>query len=110
MGEMAAMGEVHAEDLVSRAKHGEEDRHVGRRPGVGLHIRVFGAEELAGPLDGNALDGVHVAAAPIETPARIAFGILVRQKGPLRLKDILIDVVLGGDQDKVVLLHALSRF
>src|SRR5208283_1380089 len=86
MGEMAAMGEVHTKDFVSRAKNGEKNRHVGRRPGMGLDIRVLSTEKLAGTLDGNALDGVHVAAAAIETPARIAFGILVRQKSPLRLQ------------------------
>ena len=44
VGEVAAVGEVEAEDGVAGVEGGEEHAHVRLRPGVGLHVGVLGAE------------------------------------------------------------------
>ena len=41
VGEMAAVGEVHGQDLVARLEHGEVDGHVRLRAAVRLDVDVF---------------------------------------------------------------------
>ena len=45
VGEMAAVGQVHAEDPVARLEDAEVGGHVGLRPAVGLDVDVLGARE-----------------------------------------------------------------
>ena len=77
--EMAAVREVHAEDGVARLEQREVDGHVRLRARVRLHVRVLGAEQRLRARDGRALDDVDVLAAAVVAPARIAFGVLVRE-------------------------------
>ena len=44
VGEMAAMGEIHGQNLVARFQHRKIDRHVGLRAAVGLHVDMLAAE------------------------------------------------------------------
>ena len=54
VGEVAAVGEVHAEDDVARLAGREVDGHVGLRAGVRLDVGVVAAEELLRPRRGRA--------------------------------------------------------
>ncbi len=65
VGEVAAHGEVHAEDGVARLHDREVDRHVGLRAGVRLHVGVVGAEQLARAVAGDVLDDVDLLAAAV---------------------------------------------
>ena len=43
VGQVAALGQAHAHDRVTRLQQAEEHRLVGLRAGVGLHVGGFGA-------------------------------------------------------------------
>ena len=94
MGEVAAVCEVHAENFVAGLEHGGVDGKVGLGSGVGLHVGVFGAEELLGPLDGEDLDFVHFFASAIPTFAGVALGVFVGQDAALSLHHRWISEVL----------------
>jgi hypothetical protein len=54
---------------------------------VRLDVGRLSAEELLDPLDGHALDRVHVLAAAVVAASRVPLGVLVGQHGALRLHD-----------------------
>ena len=56
------------------------------------------AEQLAGVVGGQLLDGVDVLAAGVEPVADGALGVLVRQPGAHRQQRRERGVVLAGDQ------------
>ena len=73
--QVAAVVEPHRQDRVAGLEAGEVDGHVRLRAGVGLHVRVLGAEERLRAVDRELLDLVdHLAAAvvapPRDTPPR----------------------------------------
>ena len=80
--------------------HGE----VGLGAGVGLHIGIFGAEQLLGALDGNTLDLVNIVAAAVIARAGIALGVFVRQVAAHGLHHGRAREILGRDQLQVVAL------
>ena len=43
--QVAAVGQVHAQDAVTDVEHGDVRGHVRLRPGVRLHVDVLGARE-----------------------------------------------------------------
>ena len=51
-----------------------------------LHVRVLGAEQLLGPVDGQLLGHVDELAAAVVAPARVALGVLVGEDGALGLE------------------------
>ena len=69
-----------------------------------LNIGPVGAEQLAGALDGQVLDHVHVFAAAVVTLTRVALGVLVGEHGALGFHGPGRGVVLGGDQLDVLFL------
>ena len=77
--EMAAVGKVHGQDQIARLKHGEVDRGVGLRAGVGLDIDVVGLEKFLGALDRQLLDDVDIFAAAVPALARVTLRVLVGQ-------------------------------
>ena len=76
MGEMAALGQLHAQDRVARLEQGEVDGHVGRAARIGLDIGVRGLEELLGAVDRQLLDIVDERDALVVAGTRITFGVL----------------------------------
>ncbi len=98
VGEMPAVGEVHAQDRVPRLQDGEVDGHVGLGARVRLDVRVVGPEELLGPLDGERLDDVDELAAVVVSLARVSLGVLVGHDASLGLEDRLVDEVLRRDE------------
>ena len=107
VGQVAAVGQRHAEDGVARIEQGEVDRLVGLRTGVRLHVGVVGTEQLLEAVDGQLLGDVHVFAATVVTLARVAFGVLVGQLAALRFHHPRAAVVLRRDQLHVVFLAAV---
>jgi len=53
---------------------------------MGLDVRVRGAEKLSGAPNGKSLDNVDHLASAIVPPARVAFGVFVREDGARRLE------------------------
>ena len=79
---------------------------VGLRAGVRLHVHVLGAEELLRAGDRQLLGHVHVLAAAVVAPARVALGVLVGEHRALRVEDGLGHEVLRGDHLQGGLLAA----
>jgi hypothetical protein len=96
--EVAAVVEPHGEDGVPRLEAAEVHGHVRLCARVRLDIRVFGAEELLRPVDGQLLELVDDFAAPVVAAPRIALRILIRGHAPHGLEDTRPREVLGGDQ------------
>ena len=49
VAQMAAMGQIHAQDGITRFKEGKIDGHIGLGAGMGLHIGIGSPEELFDP-------------------------------------------------------------
>ena len=109
VGEVAAVGEVHAQDPVAGLEDAEVGGHVRLRAGVRLDVDVLGAREQGQrPLLGERLGDVHVLAAAVVALAGQALGVLVGEPRALRLHDRGERVVLARDElDLVVLAVAL---
>ena len=86
VGEVAAEVEAHGDDGVARLRQREVGGHVGLRAGVGLDVGVLGAEELAGPVDGQLLHLVDHLAAAVVALAGVALGVLVGEGRAGRLE------------------------
>src|SRR5204863_3282813 len=74
------------------------------RAGVGLHVRMFGAEERLRARDRRALDDVDVFTPSVVAAAWIAFGVLVGEYGAGRLENSAAHEVLRGDELEAVVL------
>ena len=98
MGQVSAVGKIHAENGVAWLDESKIGGHVGLRAGMGLHIHVFAAKELLGTLDGKVLCHVHKFAAAVVAMARIAFCVLVGQGTALGLAHGRRHKVLGGNE------------
>ena len=111
VGQVAAVGEVHAHDPVARLEDAEVGGHVGLGARVRLDVDVLGArEEGEGALLGEPLGDVDVLAAAVVALAGQALGVLVGQPRALGLHHRRGDVVLAGDElDLVVLAAALAE-
>ena len=77
--QMAAVREIHSQNLIAILNRREIDRHVCLRAAVRLHVGVIGAEQFLRAIDRRLLDDVGPFAAAVVTLARIAFGVLVRE-------------------------------
>jgi hypothetical protein len=97
VGEVAAVGEGQAHDLVAGLDHRGERGGVGLGAGVGLHIGELRAEQFLHAGDGQVLGDVDVLAAAVVAAARVALGILVRQDRALGFEHGAGGEVLGGD-------------
>ncbi|MNP14693.1 hypothetical protein D3C76_1070270 [compost metagenome] len=104
MGQVAAVGQAHAQDGVTGLQQGQVDRAVGGRARVRLDVGEIGTEQLLGALDGQRFDFVDVLAAAVVALAWVAFGVFVGQAAALGLHDALAGVVLRGDQLDVIFL------
>ena len=83
-----------------------EHRGVGGGAGVRLHVRVLGAEQGLGALDGELLGDVDELAAAVVAAAGVALGVLVGEHGALRLEHGAGHEVLARDHLERVALAA----
>ena len=100
--QVAAVGEVHAEDAVARLQQRRVHGHIRLRAGVRLDIGMVGAEEPRHAVDGQALDLVDVVA--VIARAGVALGVLIRQVAAHSLHHGRARKILGRDQLQVVAL------
>jgi hypothetical protein len=107
VGEMTAVGEVHAQHFVTGLEHAEIDGGIGLRAGMRLHVGEFGTEKLARAVDGELLDFIDLFTTTVPAFAGITFGIFVRQAATLRGHDGAAGEVFTGDELDVVLLAML---
>ena len=98
------MVEPKAEDRVAGLQQREVRGHVRLRAGVGLHVRVLGAEEVLRPVDRELLDLVDDLAAAVVPAAGIPLCVLVRGHGADRFEHARPREVLRCDQFDLVAL------
>jgi hypothetical protein len=77
--QVAAVGELHAQDRVAGIEERHVDGVVRLRAGVGLDVRVLGAEEGLGPVDRELLGDVDPLAAAVVALAGQPLRVLVRE-------------------------------
>ncbi len=70
MSQMAAVREIHSQNLIAILDRSEIDRHIRLRAAVWLHVRVIGAKQLLRAIDRRLLDDVGPLAAAVITFAR----------------------------------------
>ena len=85
-------------------QQGKIDGQVGLCARVGLYVGIFGAEEAAGPLDGNALHLVDKLAAAIIALAGQSLGIFVGEHAAHGGHHRRGDNVFAGNQLNVLAL------
>src|SRR5262245_29708608 len=107
VGEMAAVGKIHTENLIAVLNCREIDSHVRLCPAMRLDVRVFGAKQLLGTIDCRLLHNIGPFAASVVTLTWIALGVLVGEDGTHRFENGFTDEVFGGDQFKSI---CLSRY
>jgi len=90
------MRQRHAQHCIAWFQRGHIHRHVGRCPGVRLHVGVIRSEKLLGTVDGQLLDLVRNFAAAVVALARIALRVLFRKDRPHRLQHGLGDEISEG--------------
>ncbi len=73
---------------------------------MGLHVGVFGAEDLLGAIAGEVLDDVGELAAAVIALAGVAFGVLVGEDRAGGFEDGFADEVFRGDQFEAFMLAA----
>src|SRR6266581_661298 len=95
---MPAMGKVHCKDAISWLQYAEVNSHIRLAAAVRLHIDMFSAKQLPGPVDRQLLCNVYVFAAAIPSAPRIAFRVLVGQDGALRFHDSSAGKIFRSDQ------------
>ena len=107
VGQVATVGQAHAQDGVTGVQQGQVDGRVGLGTGMGLHIGVVGAEQLLGAVDGQLFHYVDMLAATVIALARIAFGVFVGQYRALGFHHRRAGVVFRRDQLNVFFLTLL---
>ena len=107
MGQVAAMGERHAQNGVAGVEKGQKYGEIGRRTGIGLHIDVLGAEQGLGPLDGQGFDLIDQLLALVVAFAHIAFRILVGEHRAGGLHHRRADIVFRRDEAYFLVLPQL---
>ncbi len=77
VGQVAAVGQVHAQDGVAGLEHGGVGGLIGLRSGMRLHVGVLGAKQFLGAIARQVLDNVGELASAVIALARIALGVFV---------------------------------
>ena len=86
VAQMAAMGQVHAQNGITGLEEGKGDGHIGLGAGMGLHIGVGRPEELLDPVQGQVFGGIHIFAAAVKAAAWISLSVFMGQNGTLGLQ------------------------
>ena len=104
MGQVSAVGQVHAHNGVARFEQAQEDRKVGLGAGVRLNVGMGRAEEFFDPIDGNLFNLIDKFAAAIVALRRQAFRIFVGQDRALRFHYCWRGEVFAGNEFKMIAL------
>ena len=98
VGEMAAVVEAHAEHRVAGLDDGKIRAEVRAGTGMGLHVGVLRAVQLAGAVAGKVLHHVDLLAAAVVALAGVPFGVLVGEHAAHGLHDGAGGEVLRRDE------------
>ena len=98
VGQVATLRQVHAHDGIADVQQCKVDGQVGLCTGVRLHVGILGPKQLAGALNGDVLDLIHIGTAAVIALARQTLGILVGQHRAHRSHHGRRNDVLAGDQ------------
>ena len=110
VGEVSAVGEVHAHYGIAVFKKREVDRRVRLRAGMGLDVGMIRAEKLAGTVYGDLLDHVDALASAVVSRAGISLGILIGKRSTHGHHDSLGHHVLAGDKLETSFFALILRF
>jgi hypothetical protein len=97
VGQVAAVGKIHAHDRVPRFQEGEVDPHVRLGARMGLDIGILRPEEGLGPVDGQRFGHVDTFASAVIPFVGVPLGVLVGQNAPLDGHDRRVGDILRGD-------------
>ena len=109
VGEMAAVREIHGQNLVARFQHRKINRHVRLRAAVRLNVDVLAAEQALRAIDRELLGRIDVFAAAVPAFPRITFGVFVGQHAALRFHHRAAGEIFRGDQLDVFALAFFFR-
>ena len=104
MGQVAAVGKVHAEHGVAIVEQRKINGKVRLCAGMRLHIGMLRAEQFAGAFPGEVFNGIHALAAAVIPFAGVTLGVFVREMAAHRCHDCLRNEVFGCDQLQMVTL------
>ena len=104
MGQVTAFSQRHAHDGVAGVQQRQENRLIGLRTRVCLHVREIGAVQLLEAVNRQRFCNIDKFAAAVIALAGITFRILVRQLRTLRFHHSRRCIIFGSDQLDVVLL------
>ena len=104
VGQVPAVGQIHAQHGVARLQQGKIHGQIGLGARVGLHVGVLGAEQFTGTAAGDILHLVHIGAAAVIAVAGITLGVLIGQHRAHGGQHRRRDDVLRGDQLDVAAL------
>ena len=107
VGQVAAVGQRHAQDGVARLQQGQEHGLVGLRARMRLHVGIVRIEQFLDPLNRQLFGDIHVFATAVVALAGVAFGVLVGQLAALGFHHPRAAVVFRRDQLDVVFLAAV---
>src|SRR5437588_10906323 len=103
---MSAGGKIEAHKGVAGLHERHENFRIGRSPGMRLHIGETAPEQMARPLDRQALGNIDKLTTAVIALSRQTLGVFVGEYGTLRLKHGAADDVLRGDAFDIVALAA----
>ncbi len=104
VGQVPAVGQRQAHNLLAGLQQRVIDGGVGLRTGVRLHVGVLGSEQCLGAVNRQLLADVDLLAAAVVAAARVALGVLVGQHRTDGFQDSEGHEVLRGDHLQRVLL------
>ncbi len=103
---MAAGGQIHTKDCVTRFDQRLKNPLIGLGAGIWLDVNEITTKQLLGTINGEGLGHVHELATAIVTTARVTLGVFVGQDGTLGLHHGGGYNVFRGDQFDLVALTA----
>jgi len=104
VGEVTAVRQRHAENLVARLQRREEHRLIRLRTGMRLHIGGLRPEQFFNPVDRELLGDIDEFAAAVIAFAGIALGVFIGELRPLSGHHHRARVILRRDQLDVIFL------
>ena len=92
------MVQVQTHKAIAGLQHSQQHGSVSLCTGVGLHVGIFGTEQLANAVDGQLLHLVHHLATAIVSVAGVALSIFVGQVATHSFHDLVTYKVLTGNE------------
>ena len=77
MGQVAAMGKIHAQYFVARFERSKVDCHIGLTSGMRLNIGIFSIKNLFATSTCQGFDLISIITAAIVAPVGVSFSVLV---------------------------------